>query len=137
MLTRSALALAVSDGFTGLECGKKLVSTTSRLSTSCALQSTSGAERWDRCRSGRCRSCGRCRQADLLAEHRPAQDRLLIAAQAGQESGERRQGGWSLPRAPAGRNQPVGAERPTMSGALAHHNSVVRRCYTPAWSADG
>ena len=49
--TRSALALAVGDGFTALEYGKKLVSTTSRLSRSWALQLTSGAERWDRCRS--------------------------------------------------------------------------------------
>ena len=47
---------------------------------------------------------------DPLAEHRGAGS-LLIAAQAGQESGELRQGVWSLPRAPAGRNQPVGAER--------------------------
>ena len=44
---------------------------------------------------------------DLLAEHRPAQDRLLIAAQAAQESGELRQGGWK-PAAGAGRaNQPA------------------------------
>jgi len=45
--------------------------------------------------------------------------------------------GVELPRAPGGGNQPVGAERLTMHGALAHHISVVRRCATPAWSDDG
>jgi hypothetical protein len=39
-------------------------------------------------------------ERDLVAEHRPTQDRLLIAAQAGQESRELRHGVWSLPRAP-------------------------------------
>ena len=42
--TRSAFAIAVSAGFTALDDGKKLVSTTYRLSRSCALQSTSSAE---------------------------------------------------------------------------------------------
>src|SRR6185503_5405714 len=42
--TRSALAMAVSAGFTALDDGKKLVSTTYRLSSSCALQFTSRAE---------------------------------------------------------------------------------------------
>src|SRR5262249_27238589 len=42
--TRSAFAIAVSAGFTAVEDGKKLVSTTYRLSRSCALQSTSSAD---------------------------------------------------------------------------------------------
>ena len=42
--TRSAFAIAVSAGFTALDDGKKLVSTTYRLSRSCALQSTSSAD---------------------------------------------------------------------------------------------
>jgi len=39
--TRIAFAIAVSAGFTAPMLGKKLVSTTYRLSTSCALQLTS------------------------------------------------------------------------------------------------
>src|SRR5215510_3569862 len=42
--TRSALAIAVSAGFTAPMLGKKLVSTTYRLSSSCALQSVSRTE---------------------------------------------------------------------------------------------
>src|SRR5271157_1400511 len=42
--TRIALAMAVSAGFTAPMLGKKLVSTTYRLSTSCALQLTSRTE---------------------------------------------------------------------------------------------
>ena len=42
--TRSAFAIAVSAGFTAPMLGKKLVSTTYRLSTSCALQSGSSTE---------------------------------------------------------------------------------------------
>src|SRR5687767_943087 len=42
--TRSEFAIAVSAGFTALDDGKKLVSTTYRLSSSCALQLTSRAE---------------------------------------------------------------------------------------------
>src|SRR5262249_33440002 len=42
--TRSALAMIVSAGLTAAEDGKKLPSTTYRLSTSCALQFTSSAE---------------------------------------------------------------------------------------------
>jgi hypothetical protein len=42
--TRSALAIAVNDGFTAPILGKKLVSTTYRLSSSCALQLTSRTE---------------------------------------------------------------------------------------------
>src|SRR3954467_11238695 len=42
--TRIAFAIAVSAGFTALADGKKLVSTTYRLSTSCARQFTSSAE---------------------------------------------------------------------------------------------
>src|SRR6266550_2983198 len=42
--TRSAFAIAVSAGLTALEDGKKLVSTTYRLSRSCALQLTSSAD---------------------------------------------------------------------------------------------
>src|SRR5436190_2862768 len=42
--TRSAFAIAVSAGFTALDEGKKLVSTTYRLSTSWALQLTSSAD---------------------------------------------------------------------------------------------
>ena len=41
--TRRAFAIAVRDGFTAPMLGKKLVSTTYRLSTSCALQFTSRA----------------------------------------------------------------------------------------------
>ena len=41
--TRRAFAIAVNDGFTAPMLGKKLVSTTYRLSTSCALQFTSRA----------------------------------------------------------------------------------------------
>src|SRR5439155_11463417 len=41
---RIAFAIAVSAGFTALADGKKLVSTTYRLSRSCALQSTSSAD---------------------------------------------------------------------------------------------
>src|SRR5204863_8535052 len=42
--TRSAFAIAVSAGLTAVDEGKKLVSTTYRLSTSCALQFTSSAD---------------------------------------------------------------------------------------------
>src|ERR1039458_2195515 len=42
--TRIALAMAVSAGFTAPMLGKKLVSTTYRLSTSCALQLTSSTD---------------------------------------------------------------------------------------------
>src|SRR5262245_20402943 len=42
--TRSAFAIAVSAGLTELLDGKKLVSTTYRLSSSCALQSRSSAD---------------------------------------------------------------------------------------------
>ena len=42
--TRSALAIAVSAGFTAPMLGKKLVSTTYRLSSSWALQLTSSTE---------------------------------------------------------------------------------------------
>src|SRR5712664_3268311 len=42
--TRSAFAMMVSPGFTAPEDGKKLASTTYRLSTSCALQLRSSAD---------------------------------------------------------------------------------------------
>ena len=42
--TRIALAMAVSAGLTAPMLGKKLVSVTYRLSTSCALQLTSSTE---------------------------------------------------------------------------------------------
>src|SRR3954465_3107835 len=44
--TRMAFAIAVSAGVTALADGKQLVSTTYRLSTSCARQLTSSAEVW-------------------------------------------------------------------------------------------